>query len=435
MNFFSTNACIADSLGNNLFYTNGYYIANAANDTMLSGNNLIKNIWTQYDTMGVNSEQGALILPMPGENFKYYLFHAPWSGQGQDDWFYSIIDMTQDGGLGAVISQNNLLIHDSLVRGKITACRHANGRDWWIVFPRFNSQLFYEFLITPYGLTGPYTLNPGGAVRSSAGVGQVCFSRDGRRYAYYDPYQDLDLFDFDRCSGTFSNLLHINFYDSADVGGVAFSSNSNILYVSSNTFIYQFDLTSGNIPSTQLTVAVWDSFFSPSPPFATTFYLEWLAPDNKIYIVCGNGTQDIHRINSPNSVGLACDVQQHSVHLTAYNAFTIPQNVNYFLGADTSSVICDTINAIHFLPVQFEDRFTIFPNPAIHEAKLHYNIFTEKGSFIIFNAFGERIASFKLNGQETSFEFDVREFTPGIYLYQIVIDGESQKSGKFIIQK
>ena len=36
MNFFRTAANISDSQGNLLFYTNGYYIADAANDTMLN---------------------------------------------------------------------------------------------------------------------------------------------------------------------------------------------------------------------------------------------------------------------------------------------------------------------------------------------------------------------------------------------------------------
>ncbi|MEO8088256.1 MAG: T9SS type A sorting domain-containing protein [Bacteroidota bacterium] len=426
MHFATTNANISDSNGNLLFYTNGYYIANALGDTMLNGNNLVHNIWTQLDTIGEYSEQGALILPMPGDPNKYYLFHAPWEGQLQDDWFYSIIDMAQDGGLGAVVSQNNVLVHDSVVRGKITACKHANGRDWWVIFPRFNSQIYYEFLVTPYGILGPYMQNPGGAIRSSGGVGQSCFSPDGNKYAYYDPNSDLDNFDFDRCSGLLSNLIHVDIYDSADIGGVAFSPSSRLLYVSSNTFVYQFDLAAADVPASQTIVAVWDTFYSPSPPFAATFYLAWLAPDEKIYIICGNSTVDLHRINSPDSVGLACDFEQHSVHLPTYNAFTIPQNVNYFLAADSSSVVCDSINAISRDPQAFNQNVEIFPSPASDLLYVRSICKGERGSIYLFNVLGKKVESGIRHFENGEFiEIRVSDLSPGVYYLQLQNSSQS----------
>jgi hypothetical protein len=40
--------------------------------------------------------------------------------------------MTLDNGLGAVVSKNNILFSDSLTMN-LFACRHANGRDWWLM--------------------------------------------------------------------------------------------------------------------------------------------------------------------------------------------------------------------------------------------------------------------------------------------------------------
>ena len=37
MEFYATNAVMSDKSGNLLFYTNGVYIANVNNDTMLNG--------------------------------------------------------------------------------------------------------------------------------------------------------------------------------------------------------------------------------------------------------------------------------------------------------------------------------------------------------------------------------------------------------------
>src|SRR5262249_2930330 len=154
----------------------------------------------------------------------------------------------------------------------------------------------------------------------------------------------------------------------------AFSSNSDVLYLSSMTYVYQFDLTSGNIAATQQTVAIYDGFYSPSPPLATSFYLAQLAPDGKIYIVCGNSTLDIHVINNPDSLGLSCDVCQHCIHLPAFNAFTIPNHLNYFLGADTTSTICDTVTNITN-NLRERNIMEVYPNPVVSEnVTLKYDV-------------------------------------------------------------
>lgn len=64
--------------------------------------------------------------------------------------------MNLNGGLGSVISKNYILINDSMNVGKIAACKHGNGRDWWIVIHRVNTNRFFKFLLTPYGFTGPF---------------------------------------------------------------------------------------------------------------------------------------------------------------------------------------------------------------------------------------------------------------------------------------
>ncbi|MBL0072858.1 MAG: hypothetical protein IPP34_14065 [Bacteroidetes bacterium] len=98
--------------------------------------------------------------------------------------------------------------------------------------------------------------------------------------------------------------MHIAMLDSATGVGVAFSPNSQFLFVSSTKYVYQFDVTATNIPSSQTTVAVWDGFYSPNPPLATLFNILQLAPDGKIYIGTGNSTLHLHVINQPDSAGI-----------------------------------------------------------------------------------------------------------------------------------
>ncbi|MCX6292657.1 MAG: hypothetical protein NT126_12995, partial [Bacteroidetes bacterium] len=358
MNFEETNGVICDRNGNFLFSSNGVFIANAQNDTMVNGSGLNPAFYTtqtSHDSFGLALPQGNLIIPIPDDSMKYYLFHETSDDYGNTYCalylYYSIIDMAQDSGRGAVTQKNVVLLNDSLVAGRLTACKHANGRDWWLIAHRNLSTRYYKFLITPYGIQGPFIQDVGSF--RNLHFGQCVFSPDGTKFAYYEPVLgNLDIFDFDRCSGNFSNLTHIVINDSAGIGGTAFSANSQILYVSSMNYVYQFNVSVVNIPATQTTVAVYDGFYSPQPPLATVFFLSQLAPDGKIYINCGNGTLDIHVINYPDSLGLSCNLCQHCIHLPTFNAFTIPNHPNYFLGAETGS-LCDTVLATNYSNLSF----------------------------------------------------------------------------------
>ena len=69
IDFLDCNANISDSSGNLLFYTNGIYIANAMNDTMVNGSGISPSVYTtQHLGIGLRVKQGNLILPLPGSS-------------------------------------------------------------------------------------------------------------------------------------------------------------------------------------------------------------------------------------------------------------------------------------------------------------------------------------------------------------------------------
>ena len=147
------DACISDTAGNLLFYYNGIYIEDASYNTMQNGHDISKWKMTGGDIM-----QGGVILPFPDSPHKYILFHEeqdlPVQGVGNliSHLYYSVIDMTKNGGLGAVVDKKNSIINDTLDYGKVTSCRHANGRDWWVLVFEFNSNKYYRILLTPSGV-------------------------------------------------------------------------------------------------------------------------------------------------------------------------------------------------------------------------------------------------------------------------------------------
>ena len=210
MEFSQTHANISDANGNLLFYTNGYYIADASGDTMLNGSGINPSNFTSLFPDGLTLVQSHIILPIPNELNKYYLFHTT-----RDDLslsvskflYVSIIDMSLNSGKGAVTLKNQILISDDLNKAKLSAVKHGNGRDWWLLCHKLNTNTFYKLLITPSGISLPATQSIG--IVRPEDTGQVWFSPDGSKFAYYWQQHGLEIFDFDRCSGLFTRPMLI----------------------------------------------------------------------------------------------------------------------------------------------------------------------------------------------------------------------------------
>jgi hypothetical protein len=374
MSFGRTAANITNSAGSLLFATNGYYISGTNGDTLQNGTGLNPSFYTVQFPDGLHISQADLILPKPGNPGIYYLIHGTYDdfATGSAQYLYlTTIDMTLNNGLGGVVFKNEVLIADTLNVGKITAVRHANGRDWWVFCHKLNTNTFYRLLLTPDGLDVAGTQSIG-TIRPPDN-GQVCFSPDGSKFAYYwGDGSDLDIFDFDRCTGLFSNPVHIAIDDQNAIGGVAFSPSSQFLYVPSLNDVYQYDVSVPNIEASMVHIAVWDSTYSPSPPFATLFDIAQLAPDGKIYIGTGNSTFKLHVINDPDQPGLACDMVQHGVTLPTYNFNSLPNHPNYFLGPVDGSV-CDSLGINEGISeAQKEAVVRAYPNPSAGAFMLSY---------------------------------------------------------------
>ncbi|MBP7409427.1 MAG: T9SS type A sorting domain-containing protein [Flavobacteriales bacterium] len=343
--FRRTSTNITNSNGVLLFSTNGSFIANATGDTMLNGAGLNPSEYTSSWPGGFHISQACLILPKPGAPGIYYLIHGTIDEQQTSLAHYlylTTIDMSLDGGLGGVVSKNQVLISDTLNAGRITAVRHANGRDWWVFCHKVDTNMFHRLLVTPTGVNVEGTQSMG--IIRPRDHGQVCFSPDGSKFAYYwgQFNQDLEIFDYDRCTGLFSNPVQILIDDANSMGGVAFSPNSRYLYVSSVEDVYQYDTEATDIAASMVHIAEWDGFYSPSPPFATLFDIAQLAPDGKIYIATGNSSLHLHVINDPDQPGMACDIVQHQQELPTYYTNSLPNHPNYHLGPVDGSV-CDSL--------------------------------------------------------------------------------------------
>ncbi len=366
MKFQGTEATISDSAGNFLMSSNGVWIANANNDTMDGGSGLNPGYFVNSWPDGLLIPYGNIILPLPNNPNKYVLFHQTEvnSNIPHNTLFKTTIDLSLNGGLGKVISKNNTLVIDTVSWG-ISACKHANGIDWWVVTLVDNSNRIIIMLLDSNGvqIASPQLLNYNIYFRGN--VSQITFSQDGKKLIFtnYDnPNQKnsfIILCDFDRCNGVFSNTQMIPVVSNDYIWGEAFSASGNYIYACSSLYVFQINTQTLAVD----TVATYDNFYSPHPwCCATTFWNMYLAANGKIYVTTGSSTQHLHLINYPDSA--VCDVQQHSIDLVNYlHLRAVPNHPNYYLGCDTS-LGCPCLANVGLQENGTNDfRYRVYPNP------------------------------------------------------------------------
>ena len=390
INFRWNCTSICNKEGKLLFYTNGCKIFNQKHTLTLNGEGLNPGLVSdKYCKYGNLATQGSLFLPHPSDTSLYYLFHLHPEytkkynlGLITDKIYYTLLDVNGDNGNGAVLSKNNIIYEkDTLAFGKMTAVRHGNGRDWWIIVPIMLQNRYLKLLFTDKGIAGPFFQNIGPTNEDDDGTGQAVFSPDGTKYIHFDRYNDLNIFDFNRCTGELSNPKNFLLPTARDsitdgtskyavytVGGVAVAPNSKFLYVTTETHVFQYDLTVKEIEKSVELVAEFDGFKHNNNP--TRFFLPHIAPDHKIYISCTNSVAYLHVINNPDEKGESCNLTQHSFRLPTLNAFSTPNFPNFRLGVWKGSP-CDTLKSIDVNEI-YKDNVFIYPNPAHNELNIKF---------------------------------------------------------------
>jgi hypothetical protein len=324
------------------FYNNGCKIMNASHQLIENGSDI--NAGTYHDTycnypghpVGYPAYQGLLSLPYPGHPGEYILFHM-WVNENSETrlLLYTHIDMNANNGQGKVISKNTQLYLQDFFSRSLTATRHANGRDWWVVAARDTSSVYFLYLLDPDGIHGPFIQEPdAGWVPGHETALSNNFSPDGSKYVRVggDIPADFRLYNFDRCSGTFSNPITVQLPDSSVyLPWACFSPNSRFIYVqNAGLSLYQFDTWASDINGTVQLIDTYDGFLSMYD-LPTTFNNLVLGPDQRIYLGMGNGTNLMHTIHKPNELGISCDFRQHDVVMPAHYRFYLPNFPNYRL--------------------------------------------------------------------------------------------------------
>lgn len=323
-------ASFSDSLGHVRLYTDGRSVWNAAHEVMPNGNDLLGDI---------SSTESAIIVPWPGDLDRYFVFVID-AQFGKNGLSYSVVDMNLDGGRGDIVEgQKNIMLegpdyNGSYVCEKVTAIKHANGHDFWLLTRTApgNNVVRYlvdkdgvnmdsrtEFPISALDIGFQYDREGKPYFDETLAIGYMRVSPNGRLVACANGGASLKA-DIDG-EKKFVNLLEVFKFDPRDgslepfvthldtvsfLYGVEFSSDITKLYYTSRRKVFQMDLMSDD-PETISNSTTFIGEF-PKQGLVDTLLLGalQLAINGKIY-VAQDSYPYLGVIENPCEKGQACN--------------------------------------------------------------------------------------------------------------------------------
>jgi outer membrane protein OmpA-like peptidoglycan-associated protein len=320
---------ICDKEGKLLFYTDGIKVWNKNHELMPNGDSLKGH---------PSSTQSGIVLQTPLANSKkYYLFTIA-SSAGDDGFCYSVVDLNLAEGLGDVVSAEKNVKLKANVTEKLTAVKHRNNRDSWIIVHEWESDAFLAYLLTSQGLSESPIISKVGTTHKGDKLntqGYMKLNSDGTNIALaLEDQHAVELLDFDNATGQVSNPIFLQFPEKSYTYGIEFSPNGSLLYASAagEGKVYQFNLQAGSE----------EAIMASRIEVGKSLNNKWVgalqsAPDGKIYFPIYK-TPYLGVINKPNMLGLACEYQNDAVELAGREAMLgLPTFTQSFFSEETAS--------------------------------------------------------------------------------------------------
>ena len=303
-------AVASDSSGNLLFYTNGVTVWNREHQIMENGTDLMGD---------TSSTQSAIIIPQPENDSLFYIFTTDELSVNTKTLTthglnYSIVNINKNNGKGDII-QKNIHLLDSVTE-KITAVKHQNNKDYWIITHEWGNNSYYIWLLTQSGLNPtPLISNIGTNIGNDQrmSIGYMKASPDGLKIiTAIWLLSKWEIFDFNSSSGILSNRMEINRPYLYSAYGCEFSPDASKLYISAYDTLMQADLEAGTQQDIQNSLTPIAVFNSPVGAIQN-------ANNGKIYIT-HDFADSLSVINYPDSLPGKCGFEKNSVYLDGRKA-------------------------------------------------------------------------------------------------------------------
>ncbi|MBK8622103.1 MAG: T9SS type A sorting domain-containing protein [Saprospiraceae bacterium] len=375
LDLFQTNSSLSDDLGELRLYSNGMTIKYGDHssipglDTIAYG-----SYWERFNfknylpdgsdwPSGLPIRQAILMLPAP--NNQDYMIYYP-------KYEIKIINNAEILKTTALMeckveinSETNKFIYkdkiisNGLYKPNVTAVKHGNGLDWWIILQDENNKGFNIFLLNSEGITFSHFCPFNNQIIDD-GYGQMSvFSPNGQLFITTEievgteSFLNVKMYKFNRCNGMFENKLSDFSIPTVSVGSAVFSDNGEFLYITNGNNVFQYQILQDTLISNVNIIAEYDG--------STFQYTEWdtptqlrfskmsMGPDGKIYIEAPGNARSMHTIEYPDEYGEDATVIQNSIKLETQNFNSLPSFPNFRMGPlDGSS--CDTLG-LNNMPV------------------------------------------------------------------------------------
>jgi hypothetical protein len=419
------SAVMSDTAGNLLFYTDGDTIWNKNHLPMLNGTGLFG--CGNYGS----TAQAALIVPKPQNDSIYYVFtNDCFENQGVKGFRYSVVNIYLDNGLGSVISKNNLLFSPSTEA--LAATRDSSGNGYWIMTHGYNTNNFYAFHLTDFGLDIVPVVSTIG-LNSDSHIFTINFSPNSKKIAVTNPnvYQIDQIFDFNNETGELSNLINLsdNFLAGGSSQAIFSQDNSKLYFMYSGSYIYQYCLNtnqdSTSISSTvNIVASSWDN---------STFNQFQQCPDGTI-IIASQYSDSINFIKYPNKYGVQCEVSIRDFYLGGKQSLLgLPLFVQAYFEEDIQQLPCDSSSGLSDNEL-IVNNINLHPNPADEEFEIYNNSVNETNNIFkvqVLTEIGEII--YELKTLEKITKISTQNFNNGVYFVKIENEKMNSITKKIII--
>ena len=296
-------ASISDNNGDLLFYTDGMTVYDRNHAVMPNGMGLLGNI---------SSTQSAIIVQKPSSNNIYYIFTVDGGTGASGGFHYSEVDMSLQAGLGDVTANKNIMIFPQALE-KVSAIKHQNNQDFWIIAPDATTQTINSYLFTSTGLNMVPVVNA--VLNNIDFVGYLRGSPNGDKIVNVNAWtNNYELFDFDNTTGVLTSQLTAIMVGE-DPYGAEFSPNNELLYISCwpTGNVYQYNLMAGS----NTDILNSSTVVGQAPGIGGALQL---GSDMKIYQAVGSASS-LAVINDPDLVGFACNYDVNGVSLGGFTSY------------------------------------------------------------------------------------------------------------------
>lgn len=418
---------ISDKSGNLLYYSNTQRVWNANHGILLNSDSLGQR---STPDGGSTITTGVQFLPWPGDSMdRYYamLLH----GENSQLLTLSRIDRSLDGGLGGIEPAYKLReVSPHRIGEMMTAVRHGNGRDWWVISRRRLSSgaytnAFLASLLTPEGIQETIVSDPG---RGSLFAGELTASKDGSLLGLAsadDGRSWVGVFSFDRCTGMATLIDSIRELQPNDVFyGMAFDAASETAYTTSVTNSHVYALT---WPDNQLQAELVFSLDSGITTLPNSIGQLELGQDNRIHMPFmynrlailpnrfQNLTHHLGTITPDLPVGAQMDTVSVFLPDTINRTWSLPEFPNYDLGplvgsdCDSLSPPVDTTSFIGLSAI--EPLWSV--HPTVSTGVFWLTELPIQARIAVYDGLGREVYRYILESEPT--QLDLQHLPPGPY--------------------